>query len=239
MSAVNRLNHTNEEIISLIDLTLLEENATESDIKQLAVKAATHQVAAICVYPHHLPFIAAPTIKKATVLNFPSGENLQEQVFRELTTILDTQGVDEIDYVFPYRTYLLENKLKALKVCQEIKELVRRKNKTFKVILETGEIKRLETIYELSLKLIEQDCDFLKTSTGKTHTGATLDATFAILRAIKDTKSSCGIKISGGIKTVEQAKEYIALAELVLNKKVNPQWFRIGASSLLDKLLKN
>jgi deoxyribose-phosphate aldolase len=60
---------------------------------------------------------------------------------------------------------------------------------------------------------------------------------FTLLCAIKDSKTSCGIKVSGGIKTPAQAKSYATLAQWVLKQKINKDWFRIGASSLLDELV--
>ena len=65
-------------------------------------------------------------------------------------------------------------------------------------------------------------------------TGATLSAATAMLTAIVDSKKTCGIKLSGGIKTIEQAQSYIVLAEDMMRVPVDKHWFRIGASTLLD-----
>ena len=72
----------------------------------------------------------------------------------------------------------------------------------------------------------------LKTSTGKITPGASLQAVFVMLSAIKDSQSGCGIKISGGIKTLAQASVYIHLSEHMLEKNVGKNWFRIGASQI-------
>ncbi len=64
----------NVEIMSLLDLTLLDETATEYDVKSLTAKASQHKVAAVCVYPQHLGFIPAGIpLTRATVINFPQG----------------------------------------------------------------------------------------------------------------------------------------------------------------------
>ena len=79
---------------------------------------------------------------------------------------------------------------------------------------------------------------FLKTCTGKIPQGASLSALFTMLSAIKDSGKTCGIKVSGGVKTPRQAFNYAKLAELMMAKKIDKSWFRIGASSLLNELLK-
>ena len=89
----------------------------------------------------------------------------------------------------------------------------------------------MKLLFELSL-----DCIFLKTSTGTTNQGATLPTLFTLLTAIKESKKLCGLKVSGGIKTAQQAFDFAQLAQLVLDKKIHKEWFRIGASTLLNKL---
>ena len=97
----------------------------------------------------------------------------------------------------------------------------------------------MRTIYQLCIELLTSQCDFLKTSTGKIPQGASLPAVFAILSAIKDSGKTCGIKISGGIKNPQQARNFAYLAELIMQKKISKDWFRIGASNLLGELLNN
>ena len=78
----------------------------------------------------------------------------------------------------------------------------------------------------------EEITDFLKTSTGKIATGATIPAAVAMLLAISDSNTPCGIKFSGGIKTKEQASLYMRLAEHMRGVTTNKQWFRFGMSQL-------
>lgn len=236
-SAQDRLMMSCRDIIPLIDLTLLDSQATSQAIRDLATKATLHQVAAICVYPEHLNDITTGIqINKATVVNFPTGNEPQQQLLKTVQQIISFKKINEIDYVFPYQDYLNGKQQQALDDCQEIFSLCKRYGLTFKVIIETGALPSNQLIYQLSLSIIDKGCcDFLKTSTGKIAQGATIPAAFSILQAIKDSQSTCGLKVSGGIKTPKQAWSYMTLAQKMLNRTLNSSWFRIGASSLLDE----
>ncbi len=226
------------EIISFLDLTLLKENATQENLRQLASQAQRYQVAAICVLPQHLSaFANLEAIKRATVVNFPEGKQSTEEILYALKQIVEDKLAEEIDYVFPYGSYLAENRQAALAQSQIIYEYCKQNNLSLKVILETGALPSLEYIYQLSTEIINSGCDFLKTSTGTITPGATPAAAFAMLNAIEDSKKVCGLKIAGGIKTFEQALVYAGLAEQVLHIAIDKSWFRIGASTLLDELV--
>jgi deoxyribose-phosphate aldolase len=232
---LQKRNFNPTETMSLVDLTLLDENASEYDIKTLTAKASQYKTAAVCVHPQHLRYIPSGiALSRATVANFPKGDSPLKEVMKSLREIFHEEMVNEVDYVFPYQTYLAGQSKEALAHCQTIYHLCNDHGLIFKVILETGAFPSLDSIYELSLSLINQGCDFLKTSTGKIPQGASLEAAFAILSAIRDGEKHCGIKLSGGIKTLEQAQKYIHLAEFMLKKNVNQQWFRIGTSCLFQ-----
>jgi deoxyribose-phosphate aldolase len=220
-------------VYPLLDLTRLDETAVAEDIKALGVKAQQDRVAAICVFPQHLAWVPPlNAIQRATVVNFPGGHDAHEQILRDIEQAIADQHADEIDYVFAYPTYLAGQQSHALAWCREAYELCRQHGRLFKVILETGALQSLDMIYQLSCDVIENGCDMLKTSTGKINIGASLPAAFAILTAIQDSQISCGIKISGGIKTLAQASHYIHLAEHMLDQSVTKNWFRIGASQI-------
>ncbi len=224
-----------KDIISLIDLTHIDGNATAHDIDGLATKAMKNQVAAICVLPKHLDYISPNiNIKRATVINFPTGNKPHLEVLKTIEQTIAFKTIDEIDYVFPYQAYLAQNQRMALSYCHEAYKLCKQHQLTFKVIIETGALPSNEIIYELSQEIINRGCDFLKTSTGKITHGATIPAVFAILAAIVDNNSTCGIKVSGGIKTIEQALSYMQLAHYMFQRKLDNTNFRLGASSLLD-----
>lgn len=221
------------QIYPLVDLTLLKENATKEEILSLTKTATKNKVAAICIYPKQLLFLPSSfKQKKATVINFPNGNEQNNINILETLEAITIYNCDEIDYVFPYDIYLQNDKNKALKYCDKIYQLCHKHKKIFKVIIETSMLQSPETIYTLSSELIQQGVDFIKTSTGKTPVGATIEASFAILLAIKNSKANCGIKVSGGIKNFQQASNFIQLAETVLEKNVSQNWFRIGASNL-------
>lgn len=194
-------------------------------------------MAAICVLPMHLTqFQQVTPYKKATVVNFPTGQDNLQTTLKTIEIACDL-GADEIDYVFPYKDYLSGSKSSALAQAETVLNSCQRMNLLCKVILETGAFD-CSHLYQLSCDLIQQGHDFLKTSTGRVTPGATPKAVFELLRAIKDTGSFCGIKISGGIKTVDDAQIYMSLATKVIGIPLNNKWFRLGASSLITSLLK-
>lgn len=225
-----------DDLVSLLDLTLLDKSASAEEINALSAKAQQHHVASVCVFPQHLKLL--PTnLCRTTVVNFPTGNEPLKQVLQAIKNSIHDDAVDEVDYVFPYQAYLEGDRSSALDHCKNAYYLCKEHGITFKVILETGAFPTLEALYEVSLAILNQGCDFLKTSTGKIPVGATVPAAFSMLSALRDTQSVCGIKISGGIKTKEQSLEYIRLAEYMLSKHVDKHWFRLGGSSLLDDLL--
>ncbi len=146
-------------------------------------------------------------------------------------------AADEIDAVFPYRSFLANN----LDECRRFMEIVKREcgKKTLKIILETGELKHVSTITAATRFCLEYKVGFIKTSTGKTSVSATVGAANIILETIHDSGKDTGFKASGGIHDYEDARKYLVLSEIILGKDwPNPEHFRIGASSLLDDLLK-
>lgn len=218
-----------QKIFAVTDLTCLNQDASDEAIHSLIREAQTNHVAAVCVYPKHLPHIPS-SLRRATVLNFPSGQQSHTEVMTTLDLLTQKQLAEEIDYVFPYQTYLSGQKKSALQLTKAISQYCQRHQKTIKIILETGAFPSPQVIQQLSTELINIGCDFLKTSTGKISQGATLEAAFAMLSAIRDTQSHVGIKISGGLRTFEQATRYIILAEDMLQKEISADWFRIGTS---------
>ncbi|RUR12293.1 deoxyribose-phosphate aldolase [Legionella sp. km772] len=230
---------SNQQLTSCIDLTLLNEQASPNDLSSINHLAARHQVAALCVFPKDLVHCKKHSdIHLATVINFPHGnQNLNECVTQINQSRLN--GVKEIDYVIPFRAYLEGKEQEAINHAAAISTYCKEQGLLLKVILETGEFSDLAMLYQLTNELLTLNIDFLKTSTGKTPQGASLSAVFTLLSALKDSRKNCGIKVSGGIKTVAQAKNYAALAQYFLQKTIDKNWFRIGASSLLEELTKS
>ena len=223
-------------LISCIDLTSLNDHDSLESITALCQQAMTPQgpVAAVCIYPafvsHAWQCLMETPVKIATVVNFPTGNEPIETVTNTIQqAILD--GATEIDIVIPK-----ENIKHFIRHCKNLcgnKALL-------KVILETGN-KSLGEIEKISTIAIEQDADFLKTSTGKINIGATPEAAEIILNTIKKLNNPnklTGFKASGGIRTLIQAKIYIDLIKNILGTQAfHPSRFRIGASSLLEEIL--
>lgn len=226
-----------EQLIGSIDSTLLDEQASSNALNQLKEEGNKNQVAALCVFMHHLSELSLlNSIDLATVINFPLGD---EELSTSLASIDKAAqlGAVEIDYVFPYLLYHSDQHHQAMKRCHAVSNSCKEKKLILKIILETATFPNGIKIFEVSKELADMGCDFIKTSTGTLPGGASLSAALAILSAIKETNTSCGIKISGGIKKPEQAFHYARLAELMINKPINKQWFRIGTSSLLNELV--
>ena len=121
--------------------------------------------------------------------------------------------------------------------CKEAGEEV-----TVKVILESGMLVKAEEVYRASLLAIFSGADFVKTSTGKSQYGATPRSAMVICNAIKDyylqTGINVGIKLAGGIRTVDDAVLYYTIVENMLGKEwLTPSLFRIGASAPLANAL--
>lgn len=233
-------------LYSLIDLTSLNDYDTESDIALLCQKAQSSlgHVAAVCVYAPFVTMVSAnfsgTAIKTAAVANFPEGESSLESVLAEISQHLQT-GAQEIDVVFPYRRYLAGEQQYAHQFVNVCKAACGDDVK-LKVILETGALLDPAIIADASYEALAAGADFIKTSTGKISEGATLEAAAAMLLVIKHTepqvKHRLGFKAAGGIRTIEQAAQYVELADRIMGGNwVTPSTFRIGASKLVDEIL--
>lgn len=233
-----------QELISVIDLTRLVEADSVQEIESLCAKAKQCEqrtgchVAAICVFPEYIQTVKEQlvdsTVKIATVVNFPHGTDDIESIREQVSSAL-LQGADEIDLVFPYRDYLQGKKEQALAVVSVCDELCG--DRLLKVILETGEVP-LGNIKQMALDVIEHGADFIKSSTGKVKVGATKDAVQKMLEAIAESKAPIGLKVSGGVRTFDDAMLYLNLYKETMGvSDVTPNLFRIGASGLLDALV--
>jgi deoxyribose-phosphate aldolase len=234
------------QLLSLIDLTSLNETDTVATIVTLCQKALMSQphVAAVCVYPQFVKEavtqLAGCPVKVATVANFPHGTDSLETVLRSIEQSIH-DGADEIDVVFPYQAYLAGQQTAAQSFVQACKQACGH-SVLLKVILETGALQDPQVIADACRDVILAGADFVKTSTGKIAVGATVDAAAIMLQTIKSLSSSVarsvGFKAAGGVRTIEQASDYINLANKIMGSQwATPVTFRIGASQLFDKLI--
>lgn len=228
--------------LSLLDLTSLSADDNDTSIRALCSKAVTPytHVAAVCVFPPFIPVCKDALHNKgvnfAAVANFPSGNEGLEAAITQTKNIVELGGT-EVDVVVPYQGWIAGDKTSAPELVRACKEICGEKV-SLKVILESGAFEDQSSLYDLSIAAINAGADFIKTSTGKTEISATLKATETMLKAIKDSRKSCGFKASGGIRTHAQAIEYMDLAANIMGEDwVNSKNFRFGASGLLDDLL--
>lgn len=226
--------------IQCLDLTDLTDDCDEAAIDRLCARAVTPHgtVAAICIWPRfirHARAVLAPDVRIATVVNFPTGEEPDEEVIAMTEQAL-RDGADEIDMVIPWRD-LMEGR--AAMVQAAVERVKRAAGEApVKAILETGMLEDEALIRRASKLALEGGADFIKTSTGKAPVSATLNAAEIMLSELKAFDPTHGFKPAGGIRTAQDAANYINLAEQIMGEGwVNPTVFRLGASSVLDALI--
>ena len=237
------LEETAKTALSLLDLTDLTDNCDAAAIEKLCKQAQTPfgTTAAICIWPR---FVAQArgilgkghAVKIATVVNFPSGELAVADVIAETKQAI-ADGADEIDLVIPYRAFLADNETAVTEMVTAVKAACT-PPVILKTILETGEIKDAALIRKASDLAIAAGSDFIKTSTGKVAVNATLAAAEVMMTAIRDSGKPVGFKPAGGVRTVADARDYLALAASILGEGwATPKTFRFGASGLLGDIL--
>ena len=228
--------------LASLDLTNLNDDCDEGAIRDLAARGCTDfgTVAALCVWPRFVSLAAdqvkARGVKIATVVNFPGGEDPAAEVV-DLTERAVADGANEIDMVIPYAAFM-EGREEV--VVTRVKRVKRAAGPGVKVkaILETGVLGDKALIRRAADLAIEGGGDFIKTSTGKVAVNATLSAARVMLEAIRDSGAPVGFKPAGGVKTTEDAANYLDLCDEIMGEGwATPETFRIGASGVLDALL--
>ncbi|KTF18698.1 deoxyribose-phosphate aldolase [Pseudoalteromonas sp. 10-33] len=232
--------------VELMDLTSLNTSDTTKDIQTLinSIRPALGTPAAVCVYSDFVDdakiALAARElshVKVATVTNFPTGDAPLSDVINE-TLIAIERGADEIDLVIPYKKLTAGDTQTALNYVSESKKACGTKAQ-LKVIIESGELKTEALIAQATELAIKGGADFVKTSTGKVAINATIESTKVILTTIKNSGKRVGFKAAGGVKTVADASEYLALARSIMSDDyLQASTFRFGASSLLNDVYK-
>jgi deoxyribose-phosphate aldolase len=149
-------------------------------------------------------------------------------------------GADEVDMVINRGAFLAGRYQEVFEEIVLVKEACGAAR--LKVILETGELGTLDSVRKASVLAMAAGADFIKTSTGKLQPAATLPVALVMLEAIRDfhdrTGRMVGFKPAGGIRTAKQAIQHLVLvAETVGPDWLDPEWYRLGASSLLNDCL--
>ncbi|MBW8191110.1 deoxyribose-phosphate aldolase [Neiella marina] len=242
---MTQLHDTARHAISMMDLTTLNDDDTDANVVALCqqAKSPAGNTAAVCIYKQFIPAAkqalqqqGTPTIKIATVTNFPHGNDDIESAVAETTEAV-ALGADEVDVVFPYRALIAGNAAVGAELVSQCKQACGNKV-ALKVIIETGELKTEALIRQASEIAIEAGADFIKTSTGKVPVNATLESCRIMLEVIKASGKPVKFKPAGGVRTAEDAQAFIAVAsELMGEDWVTKDNFRFGASSLLTNLL--
>lgn len=209
---------------NMIDYTLLEDNSTEEDIKDLCEKAKKLGVKSVCVLPQWVKF-AANCLKESkvlvcTVVSFPGGDDSLNDKISETEKVI-ADGADEVDMVLNYKMLQLDGSESKDYLVKEVKSLVdichSNTNKdgdkvVLKVIVESGLLTEKET--ELSTYIcLEAGADFIKTSTGKVSVGAESNKIKVMFDTIKSEESNMKIKASGGVRTEDQITSMLNMVD--------------------------
>jgi deoxyribose-phosphate aldolase len=242
--------------VTCIDLTTLAGDDTPGRVRRLAAKArrpirsdvvaalglsdAPPTVGAVCVYPT----MVAPAVKAlegsgipvaSVATGFPTGLMPLPLRLAEIRYALEA-GADEIDIVITREHALLGNWEALYDEISAMREVCGPAH--LKVILGTGDLKTLRTVYKASMVAMMAGADYIKTSTGKEDVNATLPVSLTMLRALRDygerTGAQVGFKPAGGLKTAKDALTWLMLMKEELGRPwLEPNLFRIGASSML------
>ena len=241
--------------ITLLDLTTLSGDDTFGKVERLCQKAInpisqlildeldlsqnTIKVGAVCVY-HELVEHANKLLKgklpiAAVSAGFPVGLSSFQTRKKEIINSINS-GADEIDIVINRGCVLRNDWQQLYDEVREFKEIA--KEKKIKAILGVGDLETLRNVAKASLVCMMAGADFVKTSTGKEKINANLNNSLVMLRMIREfynhTGKRIGFKPAGGISTAKGVLEFLILMfEELGDVWLNPNLFRIGASSLL------
>ena len=245
--------------ISCMDLTTLSGDDTGERVRRLCAKARQpiqHElverlgieelnirVAAVCVYHRFVETskraLEGSGIKVAAVsTGFPAGLSPLEERIAEIRRSIDA-GADEIDTVIT-RAHVFGGRWQQL--YDEICEFRHACGSVhMKVILGSGDLLTLRNVARASWVAMMAGADFIKTSTGKEPTNATLPVGLVMLRAIREyaqeTGMAVGFKPAGGIRTAKQSLDWLSLMKEELGTPwMKAELFRFGASGLLNDI---
>lgn len=211
-------------LAAVIDHTLLKPEATQVDIERVCREALQHTFASVCINPYWVPHAAsllhASPIRVCTVIGFPLGANQAEVKLAEASIAL-AHGARELDMVQNVGALRSGDFDLVEREIAELAELAHRSGAILKVILETCLLDREQKVHACRLAAAAK-ADFVKTSTGFSTAGATVDE----VRLMRATVGpSVGVKASGGIRTLASLEAMLAAGAT-----------RIGASAGVEIL---
>lgn len=197
-----------QDILKKVDHTILSQTAKWEDVKKICDEGIKYNVASVCIPPCYVEEAkkyVGDKLKICTVIGFPNGYNTTNVKVYETLSALES-GADEIDmvinigYLKDKRYNDIENEIKSIKnVCG---------NKVLKVIIETCLLTDEEKIKMCEI-VDKSGADYIKTSTGFSTSGATFEDIKIFKECLKG--SNLKIKASGGVKSFENAEEFIKL----------------------------
>ena len=239
-------------LMGSVELTTLK--TTDSDESVLAFTERVNQfeeaypdlphVATICVYPRFAKIVSETLEVDGVEIACVSGSFPSSQALIEVKTVETAlalkDGATEIDMVLSVGAFLSGDYETVCDEIQQMKETCGEQK--LKVILETGCLKTAENIKTASLLAMYSGADYIKTSTGKLEPAATPEAAYVMCQAIKEYYEKTGVQIgfkpAGGLNSVMDALIYYTIVKEVLGEKwLTNQWFRMGTSRLANLLL--
>jgi deoxyribose-phosphate aldolase len=238
--------------VAMVDLTTLEGQDTPGKVRALCAKGrrpdpsdpSVPSVAAVCVYPDLVPAtvdaLAGSGVRVAAVATaFPSGRAAMDIKLADTRDAVEA-GADEIDMVIDRGAFLAGRYQQVYDEIVAVREACGSAH--LKVIFETGELQTYDNVRRASWLAMMAGAHFIKTSTGKVQPAATLPVTLVMLEAVRDfreaTGQMVGVKPAGGIRTSKDAIKYLVVVNEVAGPDwLDPDWFRFGASTLLNELL--
>ena len=213
---------TPEEIFRRIDHTLLSVSATEEDFLTLADEAIRVNAASVCVPPNAISLLKnryGDRLRVTTVIGFPNGYQTTESKVFETEDAIE-KGADEVDMVIAVGKVKEGDYDYVLREIRAVRAAA--KGKILKVIIETCLLTDEEKI-RLCEVVTQAGADYIKTSTGFSHAGATIEDVMLFRQHIG---AGVLIKAAGGIRTLEDAEKYIRAGAA-----------RIGASAVIKGYL--
>jgi deoxyribose-phosphate aldolase len=231
--------------LGLLELFVLNHDETEQRVVGVCHRALTPlgPVAGVCVPPRFVCLARTlldrqrtPDMQVIAAVNFPYGGANVAATLSELRAAVNA-GADEIDVVYPYRALLTGDPQIGIELVAACRAACPR-HVRLTVTLESGELRDPQIIRQACREAIEGGADFIKSSTGKSPVHTTPQAARIMLESIAEVGGQVGLKVAGGIRTLDEAQVYLELA----SKRFGPLWvkperMRLGASSLLDDLL--
>ena len=223
--------------LDILDLTLLDRDASESDLDELCRLANMYRPASVCVFSEHISYISERlegVAISAVAAGFPIGSNDPEQVAAAIRQAVDA-GADEIDCV-------LEPSGDAPGQAEQAMLIAMREasaERVLKVIIETPLLDE-RAIRAYTRLVLAAGADFVKTCTGK-RGGCSDEAArilaFEVMRYGVTMGSRAGVKLSGGIGTLEDVERLVGIVNSEDSSIQGPDRLRLGASSLLHELV--